>query len=91
MLCLRVVPCEKFILHHVLTTVVCLCIILEVLTGVKRTYAVFYLCGIGLCKSMHSYDAIIDLADRGTSKQDKPMLPKYMLNQCGDYVDVKLI
>ena len=50
----------------------CLCIILEVLTGVKRTYVVFYLCGIGLCKSMHSYDAIIDLADRDTSKQDKP-------------------
>ena len=25
-----------------------------------------------LCKSMHSYDAIIDLSDRDTSKQDKP-------------------
>ena len=27
---------------------------------------------MGLCESMHSYDATIDLADRDTSKHDKP-------------------
>ena len=28
------------------------------------------------CKSMHSYDAIIDLPDRDTIKQDKPLMDR---------------
>ena len=32
----------------------------------------FWGLAISECKSMHSYDAIIDLSDRDTMKQDKP-------------------